>query len=483
MLTRLSLESARELSELLNNRGRVVEPVEETPLEQLTEVAEPISTVTPQDIASSIESLAETTYTPVAIAPVMHDEVIEQQSTDIADLMNRRLDLARNVINPIIRFALDAVVEEMAKYVPETPIVEEVDFDNFYQHPVLNQVFGGYGNKIGVNPISTLKGITFNEENNFYKNALTTGSAFIDNKLNDIVNKYGEEWYQQNAQRYFTRGEDLAIVKPEVSQNYVEEADKNVLIHMLARHFYNNDHIPQGMDNDAYRLRLLEILARTSQNVNNVVDLQKRLQENDHVTLDVSTESNKIRVYGPVYRSFLERGGNNTMLMGYMHRKQKNILPASSIISQGRSLEQLYDDVTKAEIQQVRSDRLRILLRSMREVHPKVVEQVPNEVILSLPGEISAELQNPQSILLERGYSFINTPAAIDLDDIPGYVTQYVTVGLLPELNLAPFFATMDKHIAPQVGGAPLTPSQAAYYACLEEIVGYYVSQTNVKTV
>ncbi|MDO9923369.1 hypothetical protein Q7378_01065 [Glaesserella parasuis] len=64
MLTRLSLESARELSELLNNRGRVVVPTEETPLEQLVEVSEPISTVTPQDIASSIESLAESTYTP-----------------------------------------------------------------------------------------------------------------------------------------------------------------------------------------------------------------------------------------------------------------------------------------------------------------------------------------------------------------------------------------------------------------------------------
>lgn len=482
MLTRLSLESARELSELLNNRGRVVEPVEETPLEQLTEVSEPISTVTPQDIASSIESLAESTYTPVAIAPVMHDEVIEQQSNDIASLMDRRLDLARNVINPVIRFALDSVVTEMAKYVPETPIVEEVDFDNFYQHPLLNQVFGGYGNKVGVNPISTLKGITFNDENNYYKNALTTGSNFIDTKLNDIVSKYGEEWYQQHARRYFTHGEDLTIVPPEVSQNYVEEADKNVLVHMLARHFYNNDYIPEGMDNDTYRLRLLEILARTSQNINNVVDLQKRLQENDQVTLDVSTENNKIHVYGPVYRDFLKRGGNNTMLMGYMKRKQKNVLSASAIISQGPALEQLYDDVTKAEVQQVRSDKLRILLRSMREVHPKVVEQIPNEVILSLPGDLGGELDNPKTVLLDRGYNFINTPAVVDLDDIPGYVTQYVTVGLLPELNLAPFFATMDKHIAPQIGGAPLTPSQAAYYACLEEIVGYYVSQTNVKT-
>ena len=75
----------------------------------------------------------------------------------------------------------------------------------------------------------------------YYKGALKTGSGFIDKKLEEIINERGEDWYLDVVRKHFTNGQELVIVKPEVTNDYREEADKNLVIHMVARHLYDRN--------------------------------------------------------------------------------------------------------------------------------------------------------------------------------------------------------------------------------------------------
>ena len=47
-------------------------------------------------------------------------------------------------------------------------------------------------------------------------------------------------------------------------------------------------------------------------------------------------------------------------------------------------------------------------------------------------------------------------------------------------MELKPFFDTMEKYLRPVEGVAELDAKQAAYYAILNEIVTYFLSQTSM---
>ena len=258
MLTKLTLESAVVLAEELERRKLSIVPDQNTPVEELFEASTPVDDKIPQTEEAIVSSLESMAMSPIETNPETHDNVLDTITEAVSGLMNRRLNLAKNFINPLIGRYTDAISKHMETYVPEQMEINEIDFGDFYTHPLVRNVFQGYAIK-GVDPVSGFKGIAFNEDNNYHLDALKTGSEFIDKKLNAILEERGQEWYHDLANRYFTQGEDFVITKPEVSESYREVADANLVAHMLARHFYNRNEPIVNMDKAEQDGKLLDI--------------------------------------------------------------------------------------------------------------------------------------------------------------------------------------------------------------------------------
>lgn len=476
MLTELTLESATVLAEELERRKAYLVPNTDTPIEDLVVAAEPVEDKVPEEPEAIVKSLEEMTSSPVEVTPETHDNILEGITTTVSGLLNRRLNLAKNVVNPLIARYTDLISKYIEGYVPESAEVTEVDFGEFYNHPLARNIFEGYGIK-DIEPVQGFKGIVLDETNNYHKGALKTGSGFIDKKLEEIINERGEDWYLDVVRKHFTNGEDLIIVKPEVTEDYREEADKNLVLHMVARHLYNRNETLNSEPVKEQELKLLRILGRTSQNINNLFKLQDDLV-NKEIVVPVKTSTESITVYGPNYRKFLEKGGNNSILAGYVRTKGPN-LGIESLIEQKASLESVYDKEVSSEIRRLRLESIRLMRLGATQELGKIVKEIPAEVLATIP-ELQDANASAEAILMQRGREYIQSTPVTSVEDIYTYASNIITLGLLPELELHMFYNTMDKYLKPSGNGVTLTPAQAAYYACLEEVTKYFLSQVSL---
>lgn len=481
MLTKMSLESARILAEELNRRRVVVEVLPETPLERVVEAGrEVVVRDEPKIINDAVESLEINTITTNQDDPNSHDNLIGDITDKVVTLMNRRLSLARNVINPLISDYANKIINYIGDRVPQSPEIKEVEFSEFHDNPIVRDVFSGYGYK-DIEPLETIHGIQFNEDNNFYKSSLQTGSEYFDNHLKSLVEKHGEDWYKNLARRYFTDGEELTLVKPELSENYANAVDENLVTHMIARHMYNNEDVPKQFKTDEYETNLLRILGRTSQNLHNLWHYKDQLEKSQKVTDVIATEGNVINVYGPNYRKYLSMGGSPTAIMGHV-RKPGRRLSIEQLLEQHASLESIFDQEVNGVLRRMRTEKYRLMQTGALQALISIVDGIPSEVYETIPSLLHQPV-SPRELLIERGRNFINTPKMIDLDDVDSYAEDIILVGLLPELELHQFMKAMDKYLKPSVGVTALEPKQAAYYVVLEEVAKFFMSQTSLSGV
>lgn len=477
MLSNLSIESARELAEELCRRNVAIAPVEDTPLASLVDASIHYSgdeNKQPTTVEESAKSLAESTNELAPLSPVTHDTIQEVVVENGVSLINRRLQFAKEVINPLTEKYTQLIQERMGTIAPIAPEVQSIEFGEFYNHPLVRDVFNGYGLS-EIEPITTLRDIQLTEDHLI--GAFNTGSPFIDAKLENIVKERGVDWVADHARNHFTLGNTLSLSKPVLSEDYLEEADKNLVLHFMARSLLNNDDILNGDERKDYELALLRLLGRTAQNVKNVYNLKDTLEKQSAVVSPVSTES-RVVVYGPNYAKYLEKGGSNTALMGYVRRKNRTALGLESILENKAEFEAIYDREVSAKVKTLRYETIRNVKQAALYCLGSIVAEIPTYVYGTIH-ELADPKVNPQAILMERGRRYIEDVNRLDIEDIYSYASSIITSGLLPELQLDRFFATMDKYTAPQ-DGIELTPKQAAYYAVLEELVEYFLSQTSL---
>lgn len=478
MLTELTLESAKVLAEELERRKAYLVPNVDTPVEELVKAAEPVTDKVPEEPEAIVKSLEDMTSSPVELTPETHDNILEQITVTVSGLLNRRLNLAKNVINPMIGKYTDLISKYIEGYVPQSAEIAEVDFGEFYNHPSARSVFEGYGIK-DIEPVQGFRGIILDETNDYYKGALKTGSSFIDSKLKSILDERGEDWYLDTVRNHFTKGEDLLVVKPEVTEDYREVADKNLVLHMVARHLYDRNETLNEEPVHDQEIKLLRILGRTSQNINNLFKLQDDLNTKE-IVVPVKASTESIVVYAPNYRKFLEKGGNNSILAGYVRTKGPS-LSIESLIEKKASLESIYDKEVSSEVRRLRSESIRLMRLGAAQELGKIVQDIPQEVLDTIP-ELQDDKVNPIAVLLQRGKNYIESSPVTSVEDIYSYASNIITLGLLPELELHMFYNTMDKYLKPAGNGITLTPKQAAYYACLEEVTKYFLSQVSLSS-
>lgn len=478
MFNQLAIESAAELAEILRSRPYgIVAPRPQTPLEDAVVAGLPVEETVPENQEAIKASLVEGGYTPVSLTGGVHDSITDNQSKLISDNINRRLGFAREHVNRIISELYQRIVNEISDKAPKTTVVKVVEFSNFYRHPVISQIFQGYGDgQLGVDPVEGVYGVELTPTNGYLKEYLKTGTQTIDNHIDEVIKERGDDWYSQIVLKHFQEGEPILVEKPDVSEGYREAIDRNFILHMLARHLMKSEYLPKNdkyLVDDEYRAALGNILSRTSQNINALTVLQNKLEEGDTIALSMDNLNNRVTVYAPTYRRFIERGGNDAMLIGYLRTKPRRPANGAEIISNGRAFECHYDDELRKNITEIRDKRRDIIIDFLMKQVGWVVEQLPATVLSVIPEINTDKTRSPQTILVERGISFLRSDPVFDVDELIPFLTTFLCDGLLPELDLMNFFRIMDKYIEEGRCDA----KRAAYHAALEEIVSYLTSQ------
>ena len=473
MLTKIALESARELADVLEKRRIQLEPIEGSPLDLLVRSSQPVLEVDkPQTVDQAVESLEVNSLSVDETNLNNHDAVSENINAKIVGLIDRRLYLARSVINPIVKKYAEIVVNDLMGVVPQQPEVVPVDFGEFYDNPMAREIFKGFtyndpGTLYGV------LGIELDDSNNYYLEALSTGSEFIDAKLTQIIQTRGIDWVKDIAVRYFNRGEEIPTIDPSLRPEYQEALDRNLIIHFYARYFFNKEYPLTKESPEIWRLNLSKILGRTSNNIQGLWVYRDDLDRRNTVHVQPSTEAHRVFIYKPTYDLFKMNGGSDTAIMGYA-KHHRGILSVEALLEKKDEVEELYDNAVNKEIRDVRASKINLIKRSCERHLPDLISELPTDAVNTIPALINQDLPK---VLYFRGKEWINNPAVIDPDNVYQYVQDLICKGLLPELDLSSLYAGIEKYTRADYG-TPLTPAQAVYYVVLEEVVRFYLSQT-----
>nr|DAT15846.1 MAG TPA: hypothetical protein [Caudoviricetes sp.] len=478
MLSKRSLESARELALLLREKNLGLHPDNETPVEDLVERGEVVThrtDVESDNIEKVTEALEEASIAVSDTMPVSHTAEMDIVTSKIADLVNRRLNLAKNIINPIINDIGEKLIDELGNAAPRAPTVEPLSFSDFYNNPLTPEIFKGYGFD-EVQPIRGMIGIQFDETNDPRK-ALKTGSAFVDNELQHVVESRGDEWFNNVLRKYFIDGNEIAIYRPSIDAAYKENVDESFVAHMVARHLYNQADPKGNYKEHDYNMGLLRILGRTAQNVNGLLAAQKDWEKRDAVVGTVGNEGYTITVYEPNYQRYINSGGSNMAIFGHVRTGVSR--SGQRILDEKSSLESVHDKAMIDETMRVVEEKNTLIENAIRKYIPIIVSKIPTEVLDGIP-ELNEYGDDRNSVLMERGYKFVNEYRGPAAEDPYEYVSRVLVQAMLPELGLLNFYEKLEQYLKPVAGVATLTPKQAAYYVVLDEIITFLLSQTSL---
>lgn len=393
--------------------------------------------------------------------------------------MNRRIELARKVISPLVKQYSDLIVGKLSDAVPQSPEVVEVNFSPFFDAPLVRGMFQGYG-LTETGSVGTMIDIVFNEQNNYHLNAFKTGNNTYDEELNRILQTRGLDWVKANFIKYFTNGEELQLAKPTLSLTYTEQLDAALVVYALAHYLYQheNNMVPGNMTQNDYDKRLLTILGRTSQIIEGFYQYRESLNRNRIVSDQIVTEGHVLHVYGNNYREYLKANGSNTALMGHA-RKRGMRLSIETLVEQREQFEKVYDREVTTRITEIRMSQFEKLKAAASSELIAVIDLIPEDVIQSIP-ELSAVTVNVKEVLLRRGQDYIKVITGIDETDPYHFALRIITVGVLPELELFNIYEVMERYLEPGQGFTPLTPKQAVFYAVVEELVKFFLSQVSL---
>lgn len=472
MLSRIAIESARELAELLERRKAVLRPYADTPVANLVEQSEPVEPIG-ETIVETMEQLATVTVSPVdGYLAESHDDSMGLAVQPVIDLINRRLKLARTVINPMIDAYADAITATVSEKLPLTPRIEVVENDAYFANPLILKVFEGYI----ADADSTVTGFKLGTDFDFRKH-LMTGSRMVDEKIQGIIETYGEMEIEEALREYFVNGKTFAILPSLMNRNFTKETAIQFLAHFILRNLYTTgDILPNEVSEQQQELHLMKALGITANNIRNYVNVHAEYEKRGRLFTEPNNEDkNAIYVYEPNYRKFKEQNGNEISVFGAYLQDRRNFLTVDEVLANANVYHQAHDDFVRRRENEVSLARREELIKAALQNLSVIISRIPADISEQLTGQADNEAE-----FVKRGDTYLNNPRLIVPDNVWSFASNVVLQGLLPELELDKFFDSMEEYLKPGIGVKELTPNEAAYYAILKEVVDYFMSQTSL---
>lgn len=328
MISENTMEATYPLAELLAKKGIALSPMPSTPLDSLVtagHLPRPTKGVA-EGFLPAPEAVIAGSRSKDAFGVCHHDMAMDEIVEVVAASVSRNMDLARNVVNPMVKEAvMDAeTYMEAGENIKQTRISVIPEFASpLWNSPTLSEMVSKY-NETPINEVKLYLGVPHDLDQVSLLELAKTGASRFDEEVEALFESMGAEEVSNVYQYAF--GEAATMRSPTLNplvRSNAGPTNHTLLVHLFARKLLQDP--PEGVQAglQEYRAYMADILSQTGRAV--AAMIRRREVDRERRVLVRSYPYNRdrigevqidIRVNGDVYTQWLKEGGEPEVLMG-----------------------------------------------------------------------------------------------------------------------------------------------------------------------
>lgn len=472
MLSNYAASEALALAVYLANNNRSVSVIANpNPVEALCKANTTAALVIGinDEVAAYNASMLEASRFRSTDGAVDHDLVTEELVSVMTKTVAGNLDLAKNLVVPVIKGVITAVddsVQTNAMSSINNLAVVPKFLSSIWNSPILQNMVEVHADTAvqDQNLFSVSSNLTSDE----VKNLLTTGAGPLDEDIQALLDDVSPEYPAAIFNEVFARTSEFGRTLSQVLNPYLMD-NKNdiVLVYILARRLL--DDLPNNVtiNLDSYRVYMSTIMAQAG--VSCLQVLKQREEDykfNNLVTYPFNPGSsalitNQIVIFtnGPVYNKWLNEGGRPEILMGAFLTDREN--DYSKLLASAEDYCKAYERYQLMRSSVIADKKFTFTVSGLRQAMLAKIHELPDDVVPS---------KNALVDVLNYELAEIKAP---DLDNFYKLVTHVVCKVLYAHTDAERILTAMDT-ISKQY--PTISPEEAALLATID-LVTHWVSQ------
>lgn len=431
MIHQNSLMASMGLAQSYSEKGYIVQPVPSTVLSELAGIINnpaldrqllptlPIYSKDDQDYFETFGQLISSVSQGTLEAPSLHDQMLDGYVHDISNAVLKHIRYAKNVVKPAIMDFVEGVRSTLQNaQIPSASgqfTIEYLELPEVLFDPSFIDLRRAYQGKQAVKPTDV---IPLPDKTHEELLALTqTGEKDIDAQILMWYSHKDPAWVYWVWESFFRpknsimKGEGERCVPLSfdtvLGMNPFDRADVGLLIYLWSRRLYDEvaDGV-EGMSLAQYQARIAEMRDFGGGLLDEVVRRVKLFDTGQTIVVDTLPERKILRVYGPVYRAWLDAGGCPEYLFGLMltGRKVFNKAGIDDLVVELKQRWQSYVLFHNASENNRRFDVFKSIVRDQFETglsqlmneEKNFIDRTPN-YLETVKQKFYAELQNLKS--------------------------------------------------------------------------------------
>jgi hypothetical protein len=317
------------LAELLKEKGMVIKPYEGTFLDQAVKanhVDIPTKGID-KALLDRRSLIIKSSSTPDDVGVFHHDLTIEHVAKQIEKVAQKNLDLARNVVNPIIKEVISDTETYIDHYISHIEHDVEIKiniYDDIWDNSYFVETVKRYGTITNMD-VNLYLHIPLNNAEFTIPDIVKTGNEEIDNSVFNIIKQYPESVINT---LYETAFGDPSIRNKiltdcfNVNSDLKEDRDEVLILFFIAKGLYNN--IPEGINASLteYKAHMVNIISQLGNILARMIDRKRINIDRRQLIIYYPAE----QIYGykktviivneEVYGKWLSEGGIPDIILG-----------------------------------------------------------------------------------------------------------------------------------------------------------------------
>lgn len=256
----------------------------------------------------------DTQFVPFGASRAPHDVALEACVLEIADAVRHHLDVARNVVKPVIKEFYERV-EAAMKAMPTTaqynPDTVKLRLPEVMDNGLFSTLIDGYK---GTNALEVDKtvGLPEMDEDSALK-LLDTGNTTLDADAKNWITRLGAPFFMDVFRQVFGLG-GSAMGLSQAINAVVTGPDTACAAFLMAKNLFGNPPPGLSMSLSEYNSRLDAVLRTSAVKLLRSYELFKAWEDTKTVLIGATDAT--VRVVGSVYDDWTASGGNPAILLG-----------------------------------------------------------------------------------------------------------------------------------------------------------------------
>lgn len=319
MIDKSSFEKALGVANIFAAKGLAIVPEEGTPLAQLVGTTNLVGQL--PTYSSETEFVAEdSTILSMVSENETHDALYDDYVNALSTGLSFQINNARNIINPIINEAVEAI----KKYVAENntsaysfeliqkDIPTPLQNDSFVQEVTKNDggSFVQPRGRITIRDVSDIAGIT---------EKLVTGSEIFDSSVKEWIDNKGEAFIVDLWKKTFASvHEGPYQTLPELMDVFKgpDALDNALFVYLVSRKLMDDAPEYANMSLANWRETVRDYINNSAKTITREISMGQTMTSNKTLVTRVDFNNKVVIVNGPVYRDYIATGGKNEIIFG-----------------------------------------------------------------------------------------------------------------------------------------------------------------------